>query len=63
VGNLTSRILVAVILLPIAIAALYFGEWWLVALVVVAGVPFGQAGTTNSLRVAVVGPDRGTATQ
>ncbi len=32
-------------------------------IVVVAGVPFGQAGTTNSLRVAVVGPDRGTATQ
>ena len=27
-------------------------------IVVVAGVPFGQAGTTNSLRVAVVGPDR-----
>ena len=37
-GNLTSRILVAVILLPIAIAALWFGEWWLVALGVVAGV-------------------------
>jgi phosphatidate cytidylyltransferase len=38
VGNLTSRILVAVILLPIAIAALWFGAWWLVALGVVAGV-------------------------
>ena len=37
-GNLTSRILVAVILLPIAVAALWFGNWWLVALGVVAGV-------------------------
>ena len=31
-GNLASRILVAAILLPIAIAALWFGAWWLVAL-------------------------------
>jgi len=38
VGNLASRILVAAILLPIAIAALWFGAWWLVALGVVAGV-------------------------
>ena len=37
-GNLASRILVAAILLPIAIAALWFGDWWLVALGVVAGV-------------------------
>ena len=37
-GNLASRILVAAILLPIAIAALWFGSWWLVALGVVAGI-------------------------
>ena len=37
-GNLASRILVAAILLPIAVAALWFGSWWLVALGVVAGV-------------------------
>ena len=37
-GNLASRIIVAAILLPIAIAALWFGEWWLVALGVVAAV-------------------------
>jgi phosphatidate cytidylyltransferase len=38
VGNLASRIVVAAILLPIAVAALWFGSWWLVALGVVAGV-------------------------
>ena len=37
-GNLASRVLVAAILLPIAIAALWFGSWWLVALGVVAGI-------------------------
>ena len=37
-GNLTSRILVAALLLPLAIAALWLGDWWLVALGVVAGV-------------------------
>ena len=37
-GNLTSRILVAALLLPVALAALWLGGWWLVALGVVAGV-------------------------
>jgi len=27
---------------------------------VVAGVPFGEPGSTNNLRIAVVGPDGGT---
>jgi phosphatidate cytidylyltransferase len=38
VGNLTSRILVAALLLPVALGSLWAGGWWLVALGVVAGV-------------------------
>ena len=37
-GNLASRILVAAVLLPVALGALWLGGWWLVALGVVAGV-------------------------
>ncbi len=37
-GNLVSRIVVAAILLPLAIAALWFGSWWLVALGAATGV-------------------------
>lgn len=37
-GNLISRIVVAAILLPLAIAALWLGSWWLVALGAATGV-------------------------
>ncbi len=37
-GNLVSRIVVAAILLPLAIAALWLGSWWLVALGAATGV-------------------------
>jgi len=38
VGNLTSRVLVAAILLPLALLVLWLGSWWLVGLAVVVAV-------------------------
>ena len=37
-GNLTSRVLVAAILLPVALLVLWLGSWWLVGLAVVVAV-------------------------
>ena len=37
-GNLTSRVLVAAILLPLALLVLWLGSWWLVGLAVVVAV-------------------------